>query len=102
MSKAIDKEKIEHLAELARIKLFEGSEEKLLHDAEEILSYFEELKQVNTDDIEPMTGGTDIKNAAREDSRSEELLRDGVQDFPVSHDGYLEVPSIMKETKSDL
>jgi len=102
MDKSLDKGKLERLAELARIGLSEGSEEKLLRDAEGILSYFDELNQVDTDGIEPMTGGTDMKNAARDDERSDDLLRDGVEEFPVSRDGLLEVPKIMKETTNDL
>lgn len=102
MDKALDKDKLEHLAELARIDLPEGKEEKLLRDAENILVYFDELNELNTDDIEPMTGGTDLVNSVREDERSEELLRDGIEAFPRARDGYLEVPAVIKETNNDL
>lgn len=102
MDKGLDKEKLEHLAKLARIDLPEGKEDKLLHDAENILGYFDELKQLDTDNIEPMTGGTDLVNAAREDERSEELLREGIGSFPRARDGYLEVPAVIKETNTDL
>lgn len=98
----MDKEKLEHLAKLARIELPEGKEDKLLRDAENILGYFDELKDLNTDDIEPMIGGTDTVNAAREDERSEELLRGGIEAFPISRDGYLEVPAVIKEMNTDL
>lgn len=102
MDKGLDKEKLEHLAKLARIELPGGKEDKLLRDAENILGYFDELKQLNTEDIEPMTGGTDAVNSAREDQRSEELLRDGIEAFPRSRDGYLEVPAVIKEMNTDL
>jgi aspartyl/glutamyl-tRNA(Asn/Gln) amidotransferase C subunit len=102
MDKSLDEEKLAQLAKLARIELSVGSEDKLLRDAEEILAYFGELNRMDTDNIEPMTEGTDIENAVREDVRSNELLRDGVEGFPVSRGGFLEVPGIMKEAESDL
>ncbi len=45
MASPIDKKTLEHLAELARIKLDGRQEEKLLHDLGKILDHFEELKE---------------------------------------------------------
>ena len=66
----IDKKTLEHLAELARIKLTEKEEEKLLHDLKNIL-----------------TGGTNLVNVAREDApdRSADTGK-GRDAFP-EHDG---------------
>ncbi|MDD4930968.1 MAG: Asp-tRNA(Asn)/Glu-tRNA(Gln) amidotransferase subunit GatC [Candidatus Colwellbacteria bacterium] len=102
MDKAINKEKIEHLAGLARIRISSGEEEKLTRDAENIIAYFDELRLVDTEGVEPMIGGTDKFNGVGEDSRDEELLMDGSSAFPRSRDGFLEVPTVMKGNKSDL
>lgn len=63
----INKKSLEHLAELARIELKSGEEEKLLRDLAKILDYFKELNEVDTSRVEPLTGGTSLANAIRED-----------------------------------
>ncbi len=92
----ITKKELEHLAELARLELDGRSEEKLAHDLEAILKHFEELKEVNTEGVTPMTGGTFLKNVWRND----EVLKDRLQGssstaaFPETKDGFLKVPGV--------
>jgi len=49
---------INHLLELARLDLSEEEKDKIAHDLTAILSYVEQLQEVNTEGIEPMSGGT--------------------------------------------
>ena len=81
MPSIINKKTLEYLAELSRIELDGRSEEKLLNDLQKILEYFEELKEVDTENIEPtrlpspegeafggqVAGGTIGKNVFRND-----------------------------------
>jgi aspartyl-tRNA(Asn)/glutamyl-tRNA(Gln) amidotransferase subunit C len=92
----IKKEDIEHLSVLSRIDL-EGKEDELLKDADAILGYFEELKQVNTDDIAPMAGATDMTNRSEADEVDEELKGKGIESFPEAEQGYLKVPGVRKK-----
>ncbi|MFA5053142.1 MAG: Asp-tRNA(Asn)/Glu-tRNA(Gln) amidotransferase subunit GatC [Parcubacteria group bacterium] len=85
---------IERLAKLARVDI-EGKEEKLLKDAEEILGYFEELKQVDTENILPLSGATEIVNAVGKDEINSELLEKGIASFPETEKGCLKVPGVM-------
>ncbi|MBI5306570.1 Asp-tRNA(Asn)/Glu-tRNA(Gln) amidotransferase subunit GatC [Candidatus Wolfebacteria bacterium] len=99
MKKIIDKEILKHLTELARIELESGKEEKLLKDMEKILEYFEELKSVNTESIEPMAGGTIQKNIFREDSLNIKipmLAEKLVKQFPEKENGFLKVPGVFE------
>ena len=97
MSSAIDKRTLEHLAKLARIKLEPAEEEKLLKDLGEILGYVQELQSVDVSSVEPMTGGTDLKNIFREDTERENTNRGaGVDAFPEKQDGYLKVPPVFE------
>lgn len=96
MSKFTKKD-LEHLAELARIDLKESDESKLQNDLAAILDYFKELQAVNTDGVEPMTGGTELKNAMREDELASSVEDDtgkGAEAFPEKEDGYLKVPPV--------
>ena len=97
----IDKKSLKHLADLAKIELTEKEEEKLLHDLKEILEHFEELKEIDTSNVEPMTGGTAEHNVSRPDdseirkqinSSSDEL----VNAFPEKGKGFLKVPPVFE------
>lgn len=91
----LSKKDLEHLAALARIDLKEGEEEKLLKDLGSILDYFQELQSIDTKEVEPMTGGTELKNITREDiaGQTNDTGR-GVELFPDNKDGYLKVPPV--------
>lgn len=94
---SIDKKSLEHLAELARLELNPEEEEKLLSDFEKILAYFEELKSLDTSGVEPMTGGTDLKNIFREDEERENTNKgEGIDAFPESEGGFLKVPPVFE------
>ena len=92
----IQKKDIEHLAELARIGLHENEKEKLLGDLEKILIHFDELKEVNTDNVIPVTGGTELRNVLREDIVLPDRLNPdaSVDAFPDNERNYLKVPPV--------
>ncbi len=93
----IGKKELKHLAELARLELHEKEEEKLLTDLKKILAHFEELKEVPTDGIELMAGGTTLKNAFREDEGGTPLSRErAVEAFPETEKGFLKVPPVFE------
>ena len=91
----LNKKTLEHLAELARLDLKAGEEEKLLKNLQEILDYFKELQEVDTADIEPMTGGTSLKDVFREDEPGKTNdTGKGPEAFPETKGGYLKVPPV--------
>lgn len=91
----LTKKDLEHLAELARIELREGEENKLQKDLGAILDYFKELQSVNTDGVEPMTGGTELKNILREDvAGGTDDTGKGPEQFPDKQEGFLRVPPV--------
>ena len=94
----LDKKHLEHLAQLARIELKESEEKKFSDDLGKILDYFKELQEVNTEDIQPMTGGTEIKNITRPDVINDDRLRPdkAVEAFPEKENGYLKVPPVFE------
>jgi len=101
MSSSIDKKKLEHLAKLARLELTPDEEGKLLKDLGNILEHFEELQKLDTKDVPPMAGGTDLRNVFREDdpekSGGTSTNRGaGTEAFPESRDGYLKVPPVFE------
>lgn len=95
----ITKHSLAHLADLARLELHAHEEEKLLHDLEKILAHFDELKEVNTDNVAPLAGGTMLTNILRDDEvRTDRLGPDEAVDaFPEMEEGYLKVPPVFGE-----
>ena len=97
MASPISKHELEHLALLARIQLDEKEEEKLLRDLGAILDYFKELQELDTSNVPPMTGGTDLMNIFRGDTEHENTNRGaGVEAFPEKEDGYLKIPPVFE------
>jgi aspartyl-tRNA(Asn)/glutamyl-tRNA(Gln) amidotransferase subunit C len=91
----LTKKDLEKLAGLARMDLKPKEEEKLLKDLGKILDYFEELKEVNTENVEPLTGGTESQNVLRDDELN--LILDkgpAIEAFPENSGGFLKVPPV--------
>ena len=94
----INKKSLNHLADLARLELSEKESEKFLGDLEKILNHFQGLEGVDTENVTPMTGGTEIKNAMRGDEeRKNSLSPDlAVEAFPEKEKHWLKVPSVFE------
>ncbi len=93
----VTKKELEHLAELGRIELESRSEKKLLHDLEEILAYFDELKRVDTEKAGSLAGGSSNKNIWREDGGERVPNEKALADFPEKEKGFLKVPPVFGE-----
>ena len=72
----IDRKLLEHVAEIARLKLSEGEIKKFLLQLKEALEFFSKLKEVNTDNIKPSFQPVELKNVMREDKEKECLPQD--------------------------
>jgi aspartyl-tRNA(Asn)/glutamyl-tRNA(Gln) amidotransferase subunit C len=93
----ISKQELEHLAKLARIELDPKEEEKLLKDLDSIMGHFKVLQELDTTNVAPMTGGTDLVNALRDDLERESTNQGaGTEAFPESKNGYLKVPPVFE------
>jgi aspartyl-tRNA(Asn)/glutamyl-tRNA(Gln) amidotransferase subunit C len=78
---------IEHLANLARLGISETEKKKYAEQMSAILEYFEQLKEVDTKGVEPMSHISNLSNVTRKD----------VVDTPFSQDKVLaEAPEIEK------
>lgn len=94
---SIDKETLEHVAELARIELTPHEEEKLLIDLQKILDYFEELTSLDTSGVKAMSGGTALTNVFREDEERENTNQGfGKESFPEKEGGFLKIPPVFE------
>jgi aspartyl-tRNA(Asn)/glutamyl-tRNA(Gln) amidotransferase subunit C len=92
----INIETIDRLAELAKLEFNTTEKESLKKDLNSIISYFEKLNEVNTDNVEPLIFMTDEFNRLREDlvlqntSKQEALLN-----APARDSDYFRVPKVL-------
>ncbi|OGY63108.1 MAG: hypothetical protein A2745_01675 [Candidatus Harrisonbacteria bacterium RIFCSPHIGHO2_01_FULL_44_13] len=96
----INKKSLEHLADLARLELSGKESESFLVDLQKILDHFNELQELNTEEVQPMTGGTMSKNVMREDEIfKEDHYTDAgklAEQFPERQDGFLKIPPVFE------
>ncbi len=94
----LSEKELENLAELSRVRLTKTEGKRLRDDLEKILAYVAELKEVSTDGIPPMAGGTLLTNAARADEENGRLGNEGARKaFPENKSGFLKVPPVFGE-----
>ena len=89
----IDRKLLEHVAELARLKLSEEEIRKFLPQLKEALEFFSKLKEINTDNAKPSFQPVEIKNAMREDEEKKCLSQDEALSLTEhKKDGYFKGP----------
>ncbi len=67
----INKETVKKVADIARLNLEEKEVDKFSKDLTNILGAFEDLKKVDTKNIEPTFQPVEVKNVIREDQTGE-------------------------------
>jgi aspartyl-tRNA(Asn)/glutamyl-tRNA(Gln) amidotransferase subunit C len=71
---SIAPEQIEHIAHLARIELNSETRIILERDLPGILSFVEQLNELNTDGVDPVNGGTLLQNVMRSDTQEDAYM----------------------------
>ena len=88
---------IKYFAKLARIKLTPAEEDKFSKDIEQVLDHFKELQELDMSEVEPMTGGTELRNVLREDEpEAGYISASGAEHFPEKKDDFLKVPKVFE------
>ena len=72
----IDRKIIEHVANVARLKLTEEEIKKFLPQLKESLEFFSILQELDTKDVKPSFQPIEIKNVMREDEEKPCLSQD--------------------------
>lgn len=89
-----------HIAHLARIELSEKELSKFQNELSEILNFVEELNQVDTEGVSPMTGGTALKNITRPDAALDGSIEGKQTNIlhaaPTVKNGWVEVKAVFE------
>jgi len=93
MKVKINKELIEHVAEVARLKLTDKEIEKFSKELKDIIEAFSKLEKVDTKGIEPSLQPIELKNMLREDKKEESFAQEEALSLTeYKKDGYFKGP----------
>ena len=93
----VDEATVRRIARLARIKISEAEAKGLVGELSGILNWVEQLDEVDTASVEPMTRVVPIELKKREDVVTDgEIADDIVKNAPVVEDHYFVVPKVVE------
>jgi aspartyl-tRNA(Asn)/glutamyl-tRNA(Gln) amidotransferase subunit C len=93
----ITKKEVENIAHLSRLELSEEEKEKYILQLNQILEYFQKLKELDTENVEPTFHIVPIQNIFREDSVGNSLnLEEVLKNAPEKEEDYFLVPRVIE------
>lgn len=93
----IDRQLLDKIAHLSRLEFDEKDAEKMMKDMTAIVDWVEKLKEVDTDNIEPLTTMSHEVNVLREDEVKEHLSHErALKNAPKKDDDYFRVPKVLE------
>jgi aspartyl-tRNA(Asn)/glutamyl-tRNA(Gln) amidotransferase subunit C len=94
---AVDADTVRRIAHLARIAVAEEEVDHLKSELNAMLSFVEQLGEVNVEGVEPMTSVTPMAMKKRVDAVTDgEIAGDIVKNAPVSEDNFFLVPKVVE------
>ena len=94
---SVSNEQVRHIARLARIAMSDEEIEKLAPELNNILGWVEQLGEVNTDGVEPLTAVIDQKLRLRDDVVTVGNIREEIlANAPDAQHGFFAVPKVIE------
>jgi aspartyl-tRNA(Asn)/glutamyl-tRNA(Gln) amidotransferase subunit C len=94
---SVTNEQVRHIAKLARVAMSDDELDRLLPELNNILGWVEQLGEVNTDGVEPLTAVIDQKLRLRDDAITDGDIRDDVlANAPDAQHGFFAVPKVIE------
>ena len=93
----MDKATVATIARLARIRLGDEELENLAGELSQILTWVEQLGEVDTQGVEPMTSAVEVTLPRRDDEVTDGGIPDKVlANAPEAEDGFFAVPKVIE------
>ena len=94
---AIDLKTVKHISKLARISVNDEKAKKLEKDLNLIFKWIEQLNELNTDKVEPLTSIAETTLRLRKDKILSENIRDEIlKNSPKDKKDYFVVPKVVE------
>ncbi len=92
-----DIQTIRKLAHLARLEFNEEKEQEMLQDLNKILNWVDQLRELDTEQVEPLIHMTQEVNVFREDTARNEISHEeGLMNAPRKDSDYFRVPKVLE------
>jgi aspartyl-tRNA(Asn)/glutamyl-tRNA(Gln) amidotransferase subunit C len=93
----IDLKTIKHISKLSRISVDDEKAKKLAGDMNSIFDFIEKLKELNTDNIEPLTSVAETTLKLRVDEVKSGNIRDQIlKNSPEENEDFFVVPRVVE------
>ena len=94
---AIDLKTVKHISKLARISVNDEKAKKLEKDLNAIFKWIEQLNELNTDKVEPLTSIAETTLRLRKDKILSDNIRDDIlKNSPKDNKDYFVVPKVVE------
>ncbi|MEW6091496.1 Asp-tRNA(Asn)/Glu-tRNA(Gln) amidotransferase subunit GatC [Parvibaculum sp.] len=94
---SVDQKTVRHIARLARIAVRDDELEALAKELNGILDWVEQLGEVDTSEVEPMTSAVAMAMKMRDDVVTEtNLQKEVTRNAPGAEDGFFVVPKVVE------
>ena len=94
---SVDANQVRHVAKLARLALGDAEIERMVPELNNILGWVEQLGEVDTDGVEPLTAVIEVKLRLRDDVVNDGDCRDAVlKNAPDAQHGFFAVPKVIE------
>ncbi|OGN14047.1 MAG: hypothetical protein A3J47_02015 [Candidatus Yanofskybacteria bacterium RIFCSPHIGHO2_02_FULL_43_22] len=100
----LTEKEVDHIAQLARIKLTDKEKDKFKNELSSILDFVKKLNELDTENIEPIYQTTGIINALRPNEHrkdfemDEKLNKNLIDQAPSRQDRFVKVRSVLRKS----
>ena len=99
MARTIDADLVRHIGKLSRIELTERQVGMFARQLGDILGYFDKLRELDTDRVEPMTHAVEIQNVLAADEPAPSLgPGEALKNAPQRDGDYFKVPKVIGDS----
>jgi aspartyl-tRNA(Asn)/glutamyl-tRNA(Gln) amidotransferase subunit C len=93
---SLSPEQVSWVAHLARLELTAADRDLMARQLSAILDYMDQLKQVNTDGVEPLAHPLNVHNVFRDDAPAPSLpVDEALANAPDRHGDFFGVPAVL-------
>ena len=94
---SIDKDKIKHVSKLARISVDEKKIDSLIKDLSSIFKFIEQLNELNTDEVKPLSSILNEQLRSRKDEINDGKIRETIlKNSPEKNEEFFVVPKVIE------
>lgn len=93
---AVSLHDVEHVARLAKLSFTESEKKKLVNELNSILEYMEQLNELDTKNVDPLSHVIELSNVFREDIVKPGLTREeALRNAPARGEKFFKVPKVL-------